>query len=103
MDDDFDKKIKKNISDIEQRIQSAKSKKDKQEIKQYGEAAKDSAEEKQGKRAASEFLANVIAGGFLGFIIDKYFDSAPLGIIFFIIMGFVSGVLRANATMKKNE
>ncbi len=103
MPDDFDDDIKKKISNLDQRIRSAKSDQKQQKEKQYGKVNKESKEEKQGKKASSEFLANVIAGGFLGFIIDKYFDSAPLGMIFFILMGFVSGVLRANATMKKNE
>jgi len=103
MSDNFDNEIKEKVSDLDQRIKSAKSGKEEYEIKQYGESAEETKEEKQGKRAASEFLANVIAGGFLGFLIDKYFGSAPMGIIFFILMGFVSGVMRANATMKKNE
>ncbi len=54
-------------------------------------------------RAASEFLANVIAGGLLGYLFDRYFDSLPLGMLFLMIIGFVSGVYRANATMKKNK
>ena len=54
-------------------------------------------------RAASEFLANVIAGGLLGYIFDRYFDTLPLGMLFLMVIGFVSGVYRANATMKKNK
>lgn len=60
-------------------------------------------DELKGSRAGSEFLANVIAGGLIGYGIDWWLSSAPWGMIAFIILGFVSGVYRANAAMKENS
>lgn len=54
-------------------------------------------------RVGYEFLAHVIAGGLLGYGFDKLFDTLPWGIMFMIIMGFVSGIYRANKVMKKNN
>jgi ATP synthase protein I len=54
-------------------------------------------------RVGYEFLAHVIAGGLIGYGIDKLFDTMPWGIMFMIIMGFVSGIYRANKVMKKNN
>lgn len=51
----------------------------------------------------SEFLALVISGALLGYGIDRFFSTAPWGMIFMILMGFVAGVYRANAAMKKND
>ena len=53
--------------------------------------------------AGADFLANVIAGWLIGFGIDWMLGTKPWGMIFFILMGFVSGVFRANAAMKKNN
>ncbi len=61
-----------------------------------------SPEAKKSARAGSEFLANIFAGAILGYGIDWYFETLPWGMIFFIIMGFISGVYRANAAMKES-
>lgn len=54
-------------------------------------------------QAGSEFLASVLGGAILGYGIDWFFNTLPWGMIAFIILGFVSGVYRANESMKKNE
>ncbi len=54
-------------------------------------------------RAGSEFLANIFAGALIGYLIDSFFNTEPWGLIFMMVMGFVSGVYRANAAMKKNN
>jgi ATP synthase protein I len=64
---------------------------------------KDNPEAIKSARAGSEFLASVIAGGFLGFGIDWLFSTKPWAMILFMVLGFVSGVLRANNAMKKNN
>ncbi len=58
-------------------------------------------ENKEGAKAGSEFLASVFAGALLGYGIDWYFNTTPWAMIFFIIMGFISGVYRANAATKE--
>lgn len=52
-------------------------------------------------RAGSEFLSNVFAGAFIGYWVDWYFETIPLALILFMLLGFINGVMRANAAMKK--
>lgn len=54
-------------------------------------------------RAGSELLANVFAGAFLGFLFDKFFATAPWGMIAMMVLGFISGVVRANATLQNKN
>ena len=55
-----------------------------------------------GGNAGAEFLAYVISGGIIGYALDRFFDSLPLGTILLIIVGFALGVQRANQRMQKN-
>lgn len=59
--------------------------------------------EKRSARAGSEFLASVFAGGLIGYGIDWFFNTLPWGMIGFIIIGFISGVYRANAAIKASN
>lgn len=54
----------------------------------------------KGSRVGAEFMANVIAGGLVGYGVDWLLGTLPWGLLFFIVMGFVSAVLRANAAMR---
>jgi len=101
MSDELKNEIKEKVASLDQRIKEAREDQEDYEEMQYGTSVEETPDEKRGKRAASEFLANVLAGALLGFVIDKYCDTAPVGMIFFIIMGFVGGVYRAN-TITKN-
>ncbi len=60
-------------------------------------------EERKNTQAGSEFLASVLGGGIIGYGIDWFFDSTPWGMITFLILGFVSGVYRANATTQQSN
>ncbi len=44
-------------------------------------------------RLSSEFIAGVIVGGGLGWLIDSSFDTSPWGLIVCFLLGFVAGVL----------
>lgn len=44
-------------------------------------------------RLGSEFVAGVLVGAGLGYGVDMYFDTAPLGMIVLILLGFGAGVL----------
>ncbi len=54
----------------------------------------------EGGRAGGDFLASVIAGGVVGYIIDYFAGTLPWGMILFLILGFVAGVYRANNAPK---
>lgn len=55
-------------------------------------------------RVGSEFIAAVIVGAVIGWGVDRLFGSAPWGMIVFLMLGFVAGVLnvmRSTGLMKK--
>lgn len=99
----LDPDIEKKIDSLEQRIAAKRGEQAEEKIKNYGVSADSSSDGKQGKEIASQFLAVVISGWIFGLIIDRYFGSAPWGMMIFIILGFVAGVCRANAITKKND
>lgn len=47
----------------------------------------------QAFRLSSEFVAGVIAGGLVGWIVDYVLGTSPWGLIVFLLLGFVAGVL----------
>lgn len=46
-----------------------------------------------GMKLASEFVAGVIAGAGIGYLVDKVAGTQPFGLIVFLLLGFVAGVL----------
>ena len=88
--------------DFEARLRQARSGFEKME-EQAGNAPEQEPSESAIKsgRAGSELLASVFAGGLLGFLIDRFAHTTPLGLISLMVLGFISGVMRANATMKQ--
>jgi ATP synthase protein I len=56
----------------------------------------------RGYRLASEFVAAIIVGGGLGYIIDMFLPTRPWGMVGLLLLGFAAGVLnvvRASAQM----
>lgn len=47
----------------------------------------------QAFRLSAEFIAGVIAGGFLGWMLDSFVGSSPWGFIIGLLLGFGSGML----------
>ncbi len=89
------------MDDLDKRIEQArKNSEEKLPILDQKSTEDDNETDNKGARAGSEFLASVFAGAFIGFGIDWFFSSTPWGMMFFILMGFVSAVMRANAAMK---
>lgn len=93
-DDDLQQKIQ----EIDSRIRAMKESQ-KEELPET--SAEDSELERINTRAGSELIASVIGGGVLGYCIDMFFDTMPWGMFFFLVMGFVSGVYRANSVMRQ--
>jgi ATP synthase protein I len=44
-------------------------------------------------KLSSEFIAGVIVGALLGYLIDRFAGTAPWGMIVFLLLGFCAGVL----------
>lgn len=49
-----------------------------------------------GMRAGGEFMAHVLAGILLGWALDSFFDSAPLLMVLFLLVGFGTGIYRCS-------
>jgi ATP synthase protein I len=47
----------------------------------------------QAFRLSAEFVAGVIAGGIVGWIVDRLFGIAPWGLIVCLMLGFCAGML----------
>ena len=44
-------------------------------------------------RLGSEFISGVLVGGVIGWMIDTWFGVSPWGLIIFILLGFLAGML----------
>ena len=44
-------------------------------------------------RLSSEFVAGIVVGGLIGWLIDRVAGSSPWGLIVFVLLGFVAGTL----------
>ena len=54
-------------------------------------------------RISSELLAALIVSVILGLLIDKFFDSRPIGLISLIILGFFAGLLNIYRLISRIE
>tara|TARA_Y100001935_G_C17258114_1_gene484798 strand:- start:23 stop:268 length:246 start_codon:yes stop_codon:yes gene_type:complete len=54
-------------------------------------------------RISSELLASLIVSVILGLLIDKFFDSQPIGLITLIILGFFAGLLNIYRLIRRIE
>jgi ATP synthase protein I len=44
-------------------------------------------------RMSSEFVAGVLVGGGLGWVFDRLLGTSPWGLIVFLMLGFVAGIM----------
>jgi ATP synthase protein I len=79
-----------------QRLEAALAGKDAEE-RQERDAAGRRRESSNGMayavKISSEFIAGVVVGAALGWLIDKLFGTGPWGLIIFLLLGFCAGVL----------
>jgi ATP synthase protein I len=47
----------------------------------------------RGLRLSSELVAGVLVGAVLGWLLDRWLGISPWGLIVFVLLGFVAGVL----------
>ena len=57
------------------------------------QSAKNRAGIAQAFRLSSEFIAGVVAGAGIGYLIDTFFGTSPWGMIIFLMLGFAAAVL----------
>lgn len=53
----------------------------------------------QGHKSGYSFLATVIASGILGYAIDKFFPTAPWGLLGFLVIGIIYATYKAQKAM----
>ena len=92
----------KNLKEISTRLEIAKKKIKKKENKLESSNA---ASLGKALKISTELVAAVVVGSTIGYILDSWFDTKPLLIIVFFIIGVVAGILnvfRAAKRMEKN-
>ena len=47
----------------------------------------------QAFRLSSEFIAGIVVGAGIGYLIDAFFDTSPWGFIVFFLLGFATAIL----------
>jgi len=90
----------KNLKDISTRLEIAKK-----NIKDYKKNSKRSNASSLGKalKISTELVAAVVVGSTIGFLLDSWFDTKPLLIICFFIMGVAAGILNVFKSAKKMQ
>ncbi|WP_341760481.1 AtpZ/AtpI family protein [Candidatus Endowatersipora endosymbiont of Watersipora subatra] len=87
---------KKNSADDKERLDRLKTLKENLRVKEEDynsqKANKEMVEIAPIIRLSSEFIASVIVGALLGYSVDYFFKTNPWGLIFFLVLGFVSSV-----------
>jgi ATP synthase protein I len=58
-----------------------------------GQVAGDRAGIGQAFRLSSEFIAGVVVGAGIGYLVDTFFGTSPWGMIVFFLLGFAAAVL----------
>ena len=47
----------------------------------------------QAVKMSSEFIAGIIVGAGMGWLLDEWLGTSPFGLVVFLLLGFVAGVL----------
>ena len=77
----------KHIKDKLSAIRSA----EKDEKKQDLEKADDKNDMNMGLRAGAELITSILAGGLIGYGLDKWLDTKPIFLIAMLILGVITG------------
>ena len=90
----------KNLKEISTRLKIAKK-----NIQEMEEGKRGSNATSFGKalKISTELVAAVVVGSTIGFILDNWFDTQPLLIIIFFILGVTAGILNVFRSAKKMQ
>ena len=88
----------KNLKEISTRLEIAKKKIKKKQIKNNGSNA---ASLGKALKISTELVAAVVVGTTIGFLLDSWFDTKPVLIICFFFIGVAAGMLNVFKSAKK--
>ena len=88
-------------SSLDERLERLRSKLDNPELAKkagredpkQGDSSSTKAGIGQAFRLSSEFIAGVVVGAGMGYLVDTFFGTSPWGMIFFLLLGFAAAVL----------
>ena len=90
----------KNIKDISTRLEIAKKKIKKNQIKNNGSNVTSIG---TALKISTELVAAVVVGSTIGFILDSWFDTKPILTICFFMIGVAAGILNVIKSAKKMQ
>jgi len=93
---DDDEALSRRLHQLGTRIGEAgvKRKQDEQEMReQETKSQSRSSNMARGFQLSSEFVAGILVGGFVGWVIDRFAGSTPWGLIVCLLLGFAAGTL----------
>lgn len=90
-DDPADRELAERLRRLGEKLGSAKA----EDVAEGAKAKTDGDPSGLGKamRLSSEFMAGVIAGGLLGYAVDHFLGISPWGLIIFVFLGFLAGLM----------
>jgi F0F1-type ATP synthase assembly protein I len=96
---------KKNVEDIDNSLKDLTKKIDNIKANNKNEQNKHKNKQFNGFSHAfkivSDLFANILVGGAIGWTLDYYFNTKPILLIFFLIIGFISGIYTSYKSTKK--
>ena len=96
------KAFERRVSELGSKIDKAQAGKNAEE-----EEAEDRASRARGMalglRMSSEFVAAIVVGGFIGYLLDKWLGTSPWMFLLFFVLGLAAGVLNVTRGFKRIE
>ena len=93
---------KKSLEDLDSKIKTAQ-KGQKTLGKKPKKAITSGADLGMGMKIASDLIAGVLVGIFLGYTLDNFLETKPLFIVVFVFVGFIAGMVNVYRTAEKIE
>ncbi|MEP1209169.1 MAG: AtpZ/AtpI family protein [Rhizobiaceae bacterium] len=89
-DDGLDERLERLKSRLDNSQLAAKSR---NSTENQSQSSKTTAGIGQAFRLSSEFIAGVVVGAGIGYLVDTFFGTSPWGMIVFLLLGFAAAVL----------
>jgi ATP synthase protein I len=90
----------RNLKEISARLEIAKKKIKKKQIENDGSNVTAIG---AGLKISTELVVSVVVGATIGFILDSWFDTKPLLIICFFVIGAIAGIRNVIKVAKKMQ